>query len=60
LLQNIYPIIITNMNIICKIKTIWRTLGRPAFFLDYILIDGCDYIEQENGDLICEVCGRNG
>lgn len=48
------------MNIICKFKTIWRTLQRPEFFFDFIRIDGCDYIEKENGDLICEVCGRKG
>ncbi len=45
------------MKIICCIKTIWRTVQRPAFWLDFTYISGHDYIEQENGDLICEVCG---
>lgn len=43
--------------IICKIKGIWRS--------KYLLwnwsgfpIDGCDYVEQKNGDLICKICGK--
>ena len=43
---------------ICWIKTIWHSINRPNFFMDFIIICGCDYIEQENGELICEVCGR--
>lgn len=44
---------------ICWIKTIIRTLERIlSGNLDGIYIDGCDYVEQENGELICEVCGK--
>lgn len=45
------------MKIICILKTIWRTIKRPAFFQDFIPISGCDYVEQENGDLVCNNCG---
>lgn len=48
------------LRIICWIKTIWRTINRSAFFSDFIYIDGCDFVEQENGDLICEICGKKG
>ena len=44
---------------ICWIKTIWRTFCRTvAGNFDGIYIDGCDYIEQENGDLVCKICGK--
>ena len=42
------------MIIICIIKTIWRTFGR----FDGIMVDGHDYVEQEDGSLICEICGK--
>jgi hypothetical protein len=43
---------------ICWIKTIWRSINRPDFWIDFILISGCDYIEQKNSDLICKICGN--
>lgn len=45
---------------ICWIKTLWRTLERIIHmgYTDGISVDGCDYVEQENGDLICEICGK--
>ena len=42
---------------ICFIKTIWRTLQRPVSFIDGVYISGHDYVEQENGELICKMCG---
>jgi len=45
------------MKIICFIKTILRTAGRPAFWLDLIHISGHDYAEQEDGSLKCKICG---
>jgi len=46
------------MRIICWLKTIWRTMGRPTFWQDFIWIDGCDFVEQKDGSLKCEVCGK--
>ena len=46
------------MKIICILKTIWYSIQRPAFFKDFIPICGCDYVEQENGDLVCKRCGN--
>lgn len=43
---------------ICWIKTVWRSINRPDYIVDFIPIMGHDYIEQENGDLICGVCGH--
>ena len=44
---------------ICWIKTLWRTFDRfCGGGFDGILVDGCDYVEQENGDLICKICGK--
>jgi len=46
---------------ICWIKTLWRTIERiMAGNFDGIYIDGCDYVGQENGDLICKRCGKKG
>lgn len=50
------------MRIICLIKTIWRTLQRPAFWLDFIYISGHDYKETFNDGktqiVECEICGH--
>ena len=43
---------------VCWVKTVWRSLGRSEFVWDGILVDGCDFVEQENGDLVCEICGK--
>lgn len=41
---------------ICLIKTLWRTFWSVLF--TGFNMDGHDYVEQENGDLICEICGK--
>lgn len=47
------------MKIICFIKTIYRTLGGLMNYLELgAIIEGCDYVEQLDGTLVCEVCGR--
>lgn len=46
------------MKIICFIKTIWFTIKSKQFWLGGFPIMGHAYVEQENGDLICEVCGH--
>ena len=44
---------------ICWIKGIYWTLRRMVTGnFDGIYIDGCDYVEQSNGDLICKKCGK--
>lgn len=40
------------MKIICIIKGWYRSFPFIGF-----PISGCDFIEQENGNLVCEVCG---
>lgn len=44
------------MKTICYIKGIWRSIqvGWPFSYP----VAGHDYVEQKNGDLICEVCGH--
>ena len=45
--------------LICWFKTIWRTINRIfAGCFDGIYVSGHDYVEKENGDLICVVCGN--
>ena len=44
---------------ICWLKTVWRTLT-SAWFIDGILVDGHDYVEQDDGSLVCEICGKKG
>lgn len=39
--------------IICLIKGLYRSFP----FIGYP-ISGHDYVEQENGDLVCEICGH--
>lgn len=48
------------LELICLIKTIWRTLPTFPWFMngEFVSISGHDYVEQENGDLVCEVCGK--
>lgn len=41
---------------ICWIRTIWYSA--PTYLVDLIPIMGHHYVEQENGDLVCEVCGH--
>jgi len=47
---------------ICWVKTLWRTIEttdwRQFPYCDMTEVDGCDYVEQENGELICEICGK--
>jgi len=44
---------------ICWIKTIYWTLRRIfAGNFDGIYVDGYEYEEQKNGDLICRICGK--
>ena len=45
------------MKLICIIKTIYRTLT-SSWFWEGVEISGHDYIEQDNGELKCEICGR--
>ena len=43
---------------ICWIKTFLRNWDNLNWYLDIAMVSGCDYRELENGDLICEVCGK--
>lgn len=45
------------MKIICFIKTLWYTI-RSKWLYDGVYISGCDFIEQSDGTLICEICGK--
>jgi len=45
------------MKLICWIKTLIRTLSSPWFY-EGVYIDGHDWIEQEDGTLICEICNK--
>lgn len=45
------------MRFACWLKTIWYTGTSPQFWLGGYPIMGHDYVEQEDGSLLCEVCG---
>jgi len=45
---------------ICWLRTFWYTINRPGFWVDGIPIEGCHYVEQKDGKLICKICGKNG
>lgn len=44
--------------IICWIRTLWRTFIHWVKTNDAIEVSGHDFIEQKNGELICEICGE--
>lgn len=45
------------MKVICWLKTVWYTAISGQFWLGGYPIMGHDYVEQENEDLLCSVCG---
>jgi len=47
------------MKIICLLRTIKYSIQRwLEVGFDGIIIEGHNYIEQKNGELKCEVCGK--
>ena len=47
------------MKIICLLRTIKYSIQRwLEVGFDEIIIEGHNYIEQKNGELKCEVCGK--
>ena len=47
------------MTIICFLKTFYRTAINWRGLINFgAYTSGHDYLEQEDGNLICEVCGN--
>ena len=47
------------MKIICEIRTVLRTLKRMLWFGDdFVVYDGHNFKEMNDGDIICTTCGK--
>ena len=43
--------------ITCLIRTIWLTLSSAQFYFGGFPVMGHRYLAQEDGSLLCEICG---
>ena len=50
-------IIYSPMIILCYMRGIYRTLTTSNIY-DFTYVSGHDFIEQENGDLVCDMCKK--
>ena len=44
---------------LCMIRGWWRTIRMSLWFgSDFVIYDGHEYVEQDDGRIICRDCGR--
>jgi hypothetical protein len=48
------------MKFVCGVVTVWRSLRywNPFTEMGWMMVDGHDYIDEDNGWICCERCGH--